>query len=190
MRTLRNSKTLDLVKRLIRFRKFDLVKTVNGNFFDGVLSNALIGIIAEGNIWDCYANQPFISEQGSLFVTSEIVFVGFIDNGKIHYIETVTGHRYAISDVKGDYAFSMSENELVESLQSKAKHITDSYRYFRSLQWSDPLNTNKYSLSSNGDDVTVYMGLDRHFYAMRLDRNQPLLRVSNCDLKYPSPTPF
>jgi hypothetical protein len=190
MRTLRNSITLDLVKRLINQRKFDLVKTVNGNFFDGVLSNAEIGIIAEGNIWDCDANRPVTSEQGAFFTTSEIVYVGFIDSGKIHYIETVTGHRYAISDVKGDHPISQSETILVESLQSKAKHISESLCYFRNLQWSDPLTNNKFSLSSNGDDVTVHRGLDHHFYAMLLDRNQPLLRVSNSDLKYPSPIPF
>lgn len=190
MRTLRNSYTLEVLKRLLHFRKFDLVKTVNGNFFDGVLSNTRIGIVAEGNFWVCQNNPHLSSEQGAYLSTSEIVFVDSIDIANIHYIETVTGHRYAISDLKGDHTYSNSESVLVEALQSKAKHIADSYRYFRCLQWSDPKTTNKFSLSCNGDDVTVHKGLDSNFYAMRPDQNQPLLRVTNSDLKYPSPTPF
>ncbi|MDA0146599.1 hypothetical protein OCT63_20465 [Vibrio sp. RW] len=195
MRNLRNIYTSSVIKRLQGTRVFDLVKTVNGQFFDGVISNVSIGenLSVEGNLWDCNCNNLVSTrtdKHGLRITTTQIVNVGFIDEIQIHFIETVNGERYVLSNIYGEYPFSYAESVLCEVLKGIAERIKRSDHQLRKFQWSDPLADNLFSLASTGEDVVVHQGQDSKLYAAPLGQNVPLRLVLYSDLKYPSPVPF
>jgi len=195
MRNLRNIYTSSVIKKLQETRVFDLVKTVNGQFFDGVISDVIVGanLSLEGNLWDCNCNSQVSSKRdkrGLRITTTRIVHVGFVNEIQIHFIETVDGERYVLSNILGEYPFSDAATILSEAVKNIAERIKNSDHQLREFQWSAPLTGNRLALALTGDDVVVHRGKDRKLYAARLGQNEPLLHVLYSDLKYPSPVPF
>lgn len=187
MKLTRNLSAINLQKEIDLLFSIDLVRTSENMIFDGIISNASIGIYAEGIFWNCYGRL----QAGKCYQTSEIVNVGYVDGQvKIFYIETVTGHRYAISDIEYNPSLSCSTASVEAAIKSKLNHISINTKYFEPLQWSSMVSNRRFSLSRGDTEVQVFLGINKKWYYFEVGGSANMCEVVPSELKYPSPLPF
>ncbi|MGF1827534.1 hypothetical protein [Vibrio splendidus] len=187
MKCQRNLSAKNLQKQIDQLSSIQLIRTSENKHFDGIISKASIGMYAEGVIWNCNGRL----EAGKHYQTSEIVNAGFVDGEeKIYYVETVTGHRYAISDVEFNPSLSTSTASVEAAIENKMHHISINTKYFKPLQWSYLENNRRFALAKGKLEVQVYLGINKKWYYFEIDGAQTMSEVVLSNLKFPTPIPF
>ena len=187
MKLQRNLSAKNLQEQIDQLGSIQLIRTLENKQFDGIISKSSIGMYAEGVFWNCDGRL----EAGKHYQTSEIVNADFIDGEeKIYYVETVTGHRYAISDVEFNPSLSTSTASVQAAIENKMHHISINTKYFKPLQWSELENNRRFALARGNVDVQVYLGMNKKWYYLEIDGEQPMSEVVLSNLKFPTPIPF
>lgn len=101
-----------------------LARTKDGNIFDGIIKDAILGVGASGTISEC-AKYP----DGAKIMTSRIVQLGEVDG--MRYIETESRSRYIIESVSPETGQNFNC-----WFEFTKKRLDAHSSYYKSKQWS------------------------------------------------------